>query len=234
MFDLDNTLVRGSSLFHFGVLLARRREVAWHQVLRHAGAEASYVIRRREPDGIGPTVAARALGVASGMSQGRILDLAQEFAEERLRDRLVPEVHLQVRDLRQAGYLTLLATASPQELASAIAARLRMDGAIGTEAEVRDGRYTGRLAGPLCHGAEKARRVAAVLRERGIDPRECLAFSDSVNDVPLLALVGHPVATNPDPELQRIARANGWWILRSSPADDAHPEVSPPAFPHPY
>jgi HAD superfamily hydrolase (TIGR01490 family) len=233
IFDLDNTLVRGSSLFHFGVMLARRRVVPWHQVLRHAGTEAAYVLRRREPD-CAALVAERVLGAAEGMPQGRILDLAEEFASERLRVHLVPEVHLQVRDLRQAGYLTVVATASPQELASAVASQLRMDAAIGTEAEVSAGRYTGRLAGPLCHGPEKARRVRQFLQERGIDPDDCLAFSDSANDVPLLGLVGQPVATNPDRELQQIARTNGWWILRSSPVADAYPETSPPIYPHPY
>lgn len=234
VFDLDNTLVRGSSLFHFGVMLARTGVLPWRHVARHVGSEAAYVVRRREPDGIGPRVAESVLGLVAGLPQGRMLDLAEEYAEQHLGRHLVAEVHLQVRDLRRAGYLTLIATASPQELATAVAARLGMSGAIGTEAEVQAGRYTGRLVGPLCHGPEKARRVRQFLAERGIDPAGSLAFSDSANDVPLLSMVGLPVATNPDRELARIARANGWWVLRSGDGGVPAEESEYPVFPYPF
>ena len=215
-------------------MLARGGVLPWRHVARHVGTEAAYVVRRREPEGIGPRVADSVLGLVAGLPQGRMLDLAEEYAEHHLRRHLVAEVHLQVRDLRRAGYLTLIATASPQELATAVAARLGMSGAIGTEAEVRDGRYTGRLAGSLCHGRQKARRVRQLFAERGIDAAGSLAFSDSANDVPLLSMVGHPVATNPDRELARIARANGWWILRSGDAAAPAEECEYPAFPYPF
>jgi phosphoserine phosphatase len=91
-----------------------------------------------------------------------------------------------------------------------------MSAAIGTVSEVTDGVYTGRLCGPVAHGPAKAQRVRALLAEHGLDARRSWAFSDSVNDVPLLALVGNPVATNTDPELTAIARTNGWREMRGS------------------
>ncbi len=74
----------------------------------------------------------------------------------------------------------------------------------------RDGYYTGRLVGGVMHGPEKAKAVVEVAAERGIDLAECHAYSDSVNDLPLLEAVGHPHAVNPDHEVRRVALARGW------------------------
>ena len=234
VFDLDNTLVRGSCLFHFGRWLVRTRMVSPWDVLRFASVEASYVRRRAEPAGMIPTVVDRALALVEGRAQADLRAEAGRFATRMLARRLDRDVHLQVGDFREAGYVTLLATASPQELADAVARELGMDGAIGTRAEVRDGRYTGRLTEPICHGAAKARRVRLHLDERGLDVQACWAFSDSVNDLPLLALVGHPVATNPDPELAAIARVNDWRVLSSRQGDEVSWARLNALFPFPF
>ncbi len=213
VFDLDNTLVRGSSLFHFGKEMVRRRRLRARHVIRFAGAEARYVLRRGEPAGIASTVADRTLALVAGMRQDDLLDLAVEFAETRMHRHLSAHVYRQVLQFRRAGFTTVLATASPQELAGAVAAALGMSAAIGTVSEVEDGVYTGRLCGPVAHGPVKAQRVRALLAEHGLDARRSWAFSDSVNDLPLLTLVGNPVATHADPELAAIARTNGWRVL---------------------
>lgn len=233
VFDLDNTLVRGSSLFHFGREMVRRRRLKARHVIRFAGAEAGYVLRRGEPTGISSTVADRTLALVAGMRQADLLDLAVEFAETRLHRHLSMDVYRQVLHFKQAGYTTVLATASPQELAGAIAAALGMSAAIGTVSEVTSGVYTGRLCGPVTHGPAKAQRVRALLVEHGLDARRSWAFSDSVNDLPLLTLVGNPVVTNADPELAAIARTNGWRAIRSREVTDsstAVPEFYPFAF----
>ena len=168
------------------------------------------------------------------MRQADLLDLAAEFAEERLHRHLVAEVLHQVLDFSRAGYPTILATASPQELASAVAGTLGMTAAVGTVSEVQDGVYTGRLCGPVAHGPAKARRVSALLAEHGLDPRASWAFSDSVNDLPLLSLVRHPVAVNPDRDLAAIALTNGWRILRKWDADEGSPAALWAAHPFPF
>lgn len=233
VFDLDNTLVRGSSLFHFGREMVRRRRLKARHVFRFAGAEAGYVLRRGEPTGISSTVADRTLALVAGMRQADLLDLAVDFAETRLHRHLSMDVYRQVLLFKRAGYTTVLATASPQELAGAIAAALGMSAAIGTVSEVTAGVYTGRLCGPVAHGPAKAQRVRALLVEHGLDARRSWAFSDSVNDLPLLTLVGNPVVTNADPELAAIARTNGWRAIRSREATGpatAVPESYPFAF----
>jgi HAD superfamily hydrolase (TIGR01490 family) len=234
VFDLDNTLVRGSSLFHFGVYLARKRMVPVHHVLRFGMAEASYVLRRSEPVGVSADAAARALGLVAGARQDRLLDLVGEFVAERLPRILVPEVALHVMDFRRAGFTTVLATASPQELASAIAAQLGMSGAVGTVAETVDGRYSGRLVGPVTHGAAKAARVRQIFEEHGLDLARAWAFSDSVNDLPLLSMVGNPVATRPDADLRAVAQVNGWRVLDPGRSVDPAWEGLTSLFPFPH
>jgi phosphoserine phosphatase len=93
-----------------------------------------------------------------------------------------------------------------------IARRLGLTGALGTVAESRDGVYTGRLVGEPLHGPAKAAAIRALAEREGLDLSRCAAYSDSANDIPMLSLVGHPVAVNPDPQLRRIAREQGWEI----------------------
>ena len=105
-----------------------------------------------------------------------------------------------------------LVTATPMELATVIADRLGLTGALGTVAESVDGVYTGALVGEMLHGRAKASAVRALAAREGLDLRRCTAYSDSVNDLPMLTTVGKPVAVNPDGELRDIARQRGWLI----------------------
>jgi len=105
-----------------------------------------------------------------------------------------------------------LVTATPVELASIIARRLGLTGALGTVAEVKDGRYTGRLVGEMMHGEAKAEAVRALAEREGLDLSRCTAYSDSANDLPMLSLTGTAVAVNPDTELRAVARSRGWTI----------------------
>ena len=93
-----------------------------------------------------------------------------------------------------------------------IAARLGLTGALGTTAEHVDGVYTGRLRGDLLHGPAKAEAVRALAHEHGLDLARCFAYSDSVNDLPMLSLVGHPCAINPDPRLLAHAEEQDWQV----------------------
>src|SRR4051812_49794619 len=88
--------------------------------------------------------------------------------------------------------------ATPVELARIIAHRLGLTGALGTVAEVVDGRFTGRLVGEMMHGESKAQAVRALADREGLDLARCTAYSDSTNDLPMLSLVGTAVAVNPD------------------------------------
>ncbi len=103
-------------------------------------------------------------------------------------------------------------TAAPIEIAQIIARRLGLTGAMGTVSEHLDGIYTGRLVGDLLHGPAKAEAILALAAREGLDLSRCSAYSDSVNDLPMLGLVGDPCAINPDAKLRAHAREHGWRI----------------------
>ena len=137
--------------------------------------------------------------------------MGREIAEERILPRVYEGITHVIDHHRAAGDLTYLCTASPIELADLIADSLEMTGALGTRAEVANGRYTGRLSPDgILHGEAKAAAVVALAERNDIDLSESYAYSDSINDLPLLELVGHPIAVNPDADLKRAARTLGW------------------------
>jgi HAD superfamily hydrolase (TIGR01490 family) len=110
------------------------------------------------------------------------------------------------------GIEVYLVTAAPEDMAVLIAQRLGLTGALGSKAEIKDGTYTGQMNGALLHGKEKALAVTQLAKEKGFSLKDCLAFSDSNNDLPLLLCVGHPSAINPDALLGLRAMAEGWPI----------------------
>lgn len=214
VFDLDNTLVRGSSLYHFGRFLVRHRALSTLHVARFALAERRYARGAGERDTTTQRVIQVALGLIAGVSQATMEDLADQFATGMAPRHLEAAMRHEVRRQQDRGVPCFIATASPQELADAFARRFRMDAAFGTTLEVSDGVYTGRLIGPPCHGEAKAQRVRAGLTRRGLHLSTGVAYSDSVNDLPLLASACRPVAVNPDGDLLAIAELNGWTVIR--------------------
>lgn len=98
------------------------------------------------------------------------------------------------------------------ELAQVIAEKLGLTGAWGTVAESEDGVLTGRLVGDILHGMGKAHAVRTLAVREGLNLKRCSAYSDSHNDVPMLSLVGTPVAINPDADLRELAKNRGWEV----------------------
>jgi HAD superfamily hydrolase (TIGR01490 family) len=115
---------------------------------------------------------------------------------------------------QDAGRRAYIVTAASQELADVLARVLVLDGGIGMRSEVVDGVYTGRAAGPFTYREGKAEAIRQLAAREGIDLAESYAYSDSESDLPMLRAVGHPVAVNPDSALERVARADGWRIMR--------------------
>ncbi|MHB0929550.1 MAG: HAD family hydrolase [Candidatus Nanopelagicales bacterium] len=212
-FDLDNTMVRGSSLFYFARQLMaegllRRRTVACFAIL-----EARFVLRRRESAEDRDRVAANALAMVRGHSAMEINALCTRIAERLMGERLVPATLQALRKHQAQGAETWLVTASPIELADAIAAGLGMTGAIATRPDIVDGRYSGTLNHGIMHGPRKAAAIVGLALDRGLDLAGAFAYSDSENDVPMLSLTGHAGVVNANRRLRRIARARGWSIL---------------------
>ena len=209
-FDVDNTLMRGASIYHFARGLAARKmfgprdlaEMAWKQVyFRVRGAEnPEHIEAAREA----------ALAFVAGHKVADIVALCEEIYDEVMADRIWEGTRELAQRHLEAGQRVWLVTATPVELASIIARRLGLTGALGTVAESVDGVYTGRLVGGLLHGPAKAAAIRALAVREGLDLSRCAAYSDSANDIPMLELVGHPAAVNPDADLRAQARARNW------------------------
>ena len=115
---------------------------------------------------------------------------------------------------QDAGRRVYIVTAASQELAEVLAHVLVLDGGIGMRSEVKDGVYTGRADGPFTYREGKAEAIRELAAREGIDLEASYAYSDSESDLPMMRAVGHPVAVNPDAALERVARAEGWRIMR--------------------
>ena len=211
-FDVDNTIMRGASLFHFAVGLARRHYFNGREILGFGVKQLKFVMSGSEDLEDMASATEAALSFVEGRSVAELTSLGEEIFDDTMVDKLIPGSLALAQGHLDAGQQVWLVTATPVELASVIARRLGLTGALGTVAEVRDGIYTGHLVGPPLHGLAKAEAVRAIAEREGLDLAQCSAYSDSSNDIPMLSIVGRPVAVNPDSTLLSHARSNDWQV----------------------
>ena len=209
-FDVDNTLMRGASIYYFARGLAARKMFGPMDLARMAWGQACYRMRGAENADHIDAAREAALTFVAGHRVDDIVSLCEEIYDDTMADRIWEGTRELAQRHLEAGQRVWLVTASPVELAGNNASRLGLTGALGTVAESIDGVYTGRLVGGLLHGEAKAAAVEALAAREGLDLARCSAYSDSANDLPMLRLVGHPTVVNPDAELRAEARANQW------------------------
>ena len=211
-FDLDRTLMEGSSAFQFGRAAYRNGLVNRRVLLRDAYENVLFRLRGSTDAG---TDALRAR-IGELLTGVRVRDL-QRLAPDVLAGvlpRLYPKMLAIAYEHQDAGRPIVICTAASQEMAELLAVVLTFDGAVGSRSEIVDGSYTGRPGGPFTYREGKAEAVRQLAEAEGIDLSHSWAYSDSESDLPLLRSVGHPVAVNPDGTLARVAREEGWEILR--------------------
>ena len=211
-FDVDNTMIRGASIYFFGKGMAGRGLVTTSDLLRFGWQQLMFRVKGTENLGAVADARDKALGLVAGKSVAEIVAYGEEIYDELMERRIWSGTRALAQQHLDAGQRVWLVTATPVELARIISARLGLTGALGTVSEVEAGCYTGRLVGEPLHGPAKAEAVRALAEREGLDLSRCTAYSDSANDVPLLSLVGHAVAVNPDTALREHARACGWEI----------------------
>ena len=211
-FDVDNTMMQGASLYHFARGLAARKFFSIADVARFAWRQAKFRVLGSEDMDDASDARAMALSFVAGRRVDEIVALGEEIYDELMADKIYPGARQLAEEHLRAGQRVWLVTATPVELAQLIARRLGLTGALGTVAETRDGVYTGRLVGDLLHGPAKAAAVRGLAAREGLNLGRCTAYSDSVNDLPMLTAVGTAVAINPDSALRTVARRRGWRI----------------------
>jgi HAD superfamily hydrolase (TIGR01490 family) len=212
-FDLDKTLMQGSSGFQFARAVREagmmsRRQLAADGIanlrfrLRGASDEESEALRNR---------------IASSLEGVRVRDL--DRLGVRVMQRILPRLYPQMLTIayahQDAGRPVYIVTAAAQDMAQVLARVMTFDGALGsTLSEVEDGIYTGQPSGAFLYGQAKAVAIQALAAREGYDLSASYAYSDSVSDAPMLRAVGHPVVVNPDAGLEALAVDGGWEILR--------------------
>ncbi|MCW2917813.1 MAG: HAD-superfamily subfamily hydrolase [Actinomycetia bacterium] len=209
-FDVDNTMMRGASIYYFARGLASRKLFTMRDLAMFAWGQAAFRIRGTEnAEHIG-TAKEAALAFVAGQKVSDLITLCEEIYDDVLADRIWTGTRTLALQHLDAGQQVWLVTATPVELARVIAHRLGLTGALGTVAETVDGVYTGRLVGNLLHGPAKSEAVRALAAREGLDLARCFAYSDSSNDLPMLKTVGHPHAVNPDSDLRDHAKEHEW------------------------
>jgi HAD superfamily hydrolase (TIGR01490 family) len=211
-FDLDRTLIAGSSAFQFARASYRAGMMSLRDLARGAWANLRFRLQGSTDDAT-QALRQRALEDLKGV---RVRDL-QRLAPDILSG-VLPKVYPQMLQVayehQDAGRRVFIVTAASQEIAELLAHVLTFDGGIGAEYESADGVYTGRPAGPFTYREGKVEAMRELADREGIDLDASWAYSDSESDLPMLRAVGHPVAVNPDAGLARIAGEEGWEVMR--------------------
>ena len=213
-FDLDRTLISGSSAFVLGLAAYKAGFVPRRQLFRDASAALSFKLKGSTDDTT-DAVRERILGAVQGMRVDDLVGLNEEVLPKLLA-KIRPEAKRLLDLHRRSGRPTYIVSAAPVELVEPLAGSLGMTAGIGTRSAIVEGVYNGELDGPFVYAAGKVTAMQELARWEGLDLGPCDAYSDSHSDLPMLEAVGHPVAVNPDGPLARHAMENGWPIVHFS------------------
>jgi len=210
-FDLDKTIIAGSSTLAFSGPLRERGLIGRRALVRSgyaqlllmvAGADAGFMERMRE----------RISALCAGWEVAEVRAVIEQALGEILHPMIYAEAAALIEDHHRRGHHVVVVSASGEEMVQPIAAALGAEHSAATRMAVLDGRYTGEIDF-YCYGEGKAIAARALADQHGYQLAECYAYSDSITDLPLLELVGHPHAVNPDRALRRVARAHGWPVV---------------------
>ena len=211
-FDVDNKLIRGSTLYFLGRGMYQRGYFSKRDISRFVLANLRFRLTGKE----NKEEIARYQKSATDFIGGHSVKDTEAIAQEIYDEFVSPALWQGTIDIAQKHLSNneevWLVTAAPEDMAVLIAQRLGFTGALGSRAEIKDGSYTGAILGALLHGKEKVNAVTELALNSGINLEESYAYSDSHNDLPLLQCVGHPSAINPDAILSLRAMAEGWPI----------------------
>lgn len=206
-------MVCGSTSILFGKVAFTGGSIKRRDIWRFMWEHVMYM-RRGEKNSKMADFKDRALMLTKGHSVEELQGLIDQVYRDEIKPRLWPRSLERLKHHLEQGHEVWLVSAAPVELAQAIADDLGATGALGTIVGHDGNVLTGELVGAPLHGKAKRRAIKALAKERGISLRKSWAYSDSVNDLPMLSAVGNQVAVNPDQPLRRYAVAAGWEILR--------------------
>ncbi len=211
-FDLDKTILAKSSTLAFTRKFYEGGLIRRPDAVKAAYAQFVYLLSGADHDQM-----EQMRLYLSDLVKGWDVARVKEIVAETIDDIVDPIVYAEALELidehHEAGRDVIIISSSGTEVVEPIGDRLGVDLALGTQMAVEDGHYTGEILF-YAYGANKADAMQDLAAERGYSLADSYAYTDSHTDLPMLEIVGHPVATNPDSELRHIAEERDWPIVR--------------------
>lgn len=208
-FDLDKTIIAKSSVLAFGRPFYREGLLSKRAIVRSAYAQVVFMLVGADENKMEKLRVAM-LDMIRGWNRDHVAGIVREALDDVVTPIIFAEALELIAEHHREGRKVVIISSAPEEVVAPLGEYLGVDEVIATRAEVDDdGNYTGELAF-YGYGPYKAEAIRAMAEREGIDLGESYAYSDSVTDEPMLRAVGHPVAVNPDKELAKIAKAEGW------------------------
>ncbi|GAA1870425.1 HAD family hydrolase [Pseudonocardia ailaonensis] len=210
-FDLDKTIIAGSSALAFSRPFRKEGLISRRAVLRSGYAQLLLLLSGADEDTM-DLLRKRITALATGWEVAQVRSVVAETLHEVVEPMIYAEAVELIAEHHAAGDEVIVLSASGLEVVEPIAALVGADRCLATRMAARNGRYTGEIDF-YCYGEEKATAARRIAAERGYDLADCRAYSDSITDLPLLSAVGHPTVVNPDKALRKEAAERGWPVL---------------------
>ena len=211
IFDLDRTLLPGSSLVHVARRAMQMGLLSGRALARGLWDDARYRLQGATDAQVRDAYQ-HVLSMAKGLDTSLMQELADEAAPLIVAD-MRPDVRARLDHHLELGDTTVVLSASPDELVHRVAAELGAHHGLGSRAQVINGVYTGHLDGEPCYGPGKINRLLGA--GLAIDPVRSFAYADSFSDRHLLRWVGHAIVVSPDTELRELASLEGWPVIEA-------------------
>ena len=221
-FDLDKTVIATSSVMALGGRFYRDGLISKRTIVRGLYAEVVYLLVGADDNKM-ERMREAMLALTKGWDQQHVNELVRETLDDVLTPIIYAEALELIEEHRKAGRKTVIVSSSPIETVEPLGEYLGVDDVIATRAKLdAEGRYTGELEF-YAYGPHKADAIREMAVTEGLDLATSYAYSDSITDLPMLELVGHPVAVNPDRELSASPRTRLGHPLLPAPGSTARP-----------
>ncbi len=211
-FDLDKTIIAKSSTLAFARPLSRAGMLSKRALLKAGIAQTYYSMFGADHDQL-EKVREELGQLTKGWDKAEVEQLVIETVDEVVSPLVFAEALAIIDEHRRSGRRVVVISSSPQEIVAPFGVYLGVDEVIGTRPEVdANGKYTGAVEF-YAYAEGKAKAIREIADRDGLDLADCYAYSDSMTDLPMLEIVGHPVAVNPDKDLRAVAEERDWLIV---------------------
>jgi putative phosphoserine phosphatase / 1-acylglycerol-3-phosphate O-acyltransferase len=214
-FDMDKTLIAENSGSLYMKTRYQRGEISGIDLLKGLGAYLQYKLGVLDIRNWTKNMMLQ----FRGESEAELEAWSREWFEEVVADTIYPEARERVEDHLSQGHVVAIVSGASKFVVRPLAQRLGIEHMLYTRLEVEDGIFTGRVIEPICFEEGKIYWIQNFIEEHRIDLAKSWFYTDSITDRPLLDIVGHPVAVNPDPLLYREAVRRRWPVRFFAPPD---------------